>query len=65
MQANPVALALSIADVARALDVHHTTIRRGIRDGAIRAVRVGRVLRVPRVELDRLLAPTSNPAPSR
>ncbi|MFN7700323.1 MAG: helix-turn-helix domain-containing protein [Deltaproteobacteria bacterium] len=57
----PAPIALSIADVARLLDVHHTTIRRGIRSGAIRVVRVGRVVRVPRVELDRL----TNPAPTR
>jgi len=47
--------------VARILGVSIDTLRRWERNGLISTVRVGRTVRVPRVELDRL----TNPAPTR
>ena len=43
------------AELADALRVHPETIRRRIADGTIRAMAIGRVLRVPATELERLL----------
>jgi excisionase family DNA binding protein len=59
--------AVSIHDTAHALGLAEITVRRAIRRGEIHALRVGRVLRVPVAEIERLLAPSpaSNPAPAR
>lgn len=46
---------LSVREVADALGVHPETIRRLIHDGRLEAIRIGRVLRVDRSELDRFL----------
>lgn len=46
---------LSVREVADALGVHPETIRRLIHDGRLDAIRIGRVLRIRRVELDRFL----------
>jgi excisionase family DNA binding protein len=46
---------LTVAEIATALRVHPETIRRRIADGTIRAVAIGRVLRIPTTELERLL----------
>jgi len=46
---------LSVREVADALGVHPETIRRLIHDGRLDAIRIGRVLRVRRAELDRFL----------
>lgn len=46
---------LSVREVADALGVHPETIRRLIHDGRLDAIRVGRVLRVRRPELERFL----------
>ncbi len=47
---------LSVREVADALGVHPETIRRLIHDGRLDAIRVGRVLRIGRAELDRFVA---------
>jgi len=47
---------LSVREVADALGVHPETIRRLIHDGRLDAIRVGRVLRIDRAELDRFVA---------
>lgn len=47
---------VSVRDVARRLGVHPETVRRLIHDGRLRAVRVGRVLRVDPSDLDGFLA---------
>ena len=47
---------LSVREVADALGVHPETIRRLIHDGRLDAIRVGRVLRIGRPELDRFVA---------
>ena len=47
---------LSVREVADALGVHPETIRRLIHDGRLDAIRVGRVLRIDRAELDRFIA---------
>lgn len=47
---------LSVREVADALGVHPETIRRLIHDGRLEAIRVGRVLRIARAELDRFVA---------
>ena len=47
---------LSVREVADALGVHPETIRRLIHDGRLDAIRVGRVLRIDRSELDRFIA---------
>ena len=46
---------LSVREVADALGVHPETIRRLIHDGRLDAIRIGRVLRIRRAELDRFL----------
>lgn len=46
----------SVREVASRLGVHPETVRRLIHDGRLEAVRVGRVLRIHRGELDRFLA---------
>lgn len=43
------------AEVATALGVSEKTVRRRIADGSIRAIRLGRAVRVPNVEVERLL----------
>jgi len=47
---------VSVREVAGQLGVHPETVRRLIHDGRLDAVRVGRVLRVHRVAVDRFLA---------
>ena len=47
---------LSVREVADALGVNPETIRRLIHDGRLDAIRVGRVLRIDRAELDRFIA---------
>jgi len=47
---------VSVREVADLLGVHPETVRRLIYDGRLDAVRVGRVLRVHRGAVDRLLA---------
>lgn len=46
----------SISESAIELGVSRDTVRRLVRKGKIRGVRVGRRLLVPQVELDRLIA---------
>jgi excisionase family DNA binding protein len=46
---------LKVAEVAVALRVSGETIRRRVADGTIRGVVLGRVIRIPRGELERLL----------
>ncbi|HEU5214913.1 MAG TPA: helix-turn-helix domain-containing protein [Gaiellaceae bacterium] len=46
---------LTISEVASALRVSYETIRRRVSDGTIHSVTLGRVIRVPASELDRLL----------
>lgn len=48
--------ALSVVDVAVLLDCHPETVRRLIRRGELRAVRVGRLIRVPREAVTEFLA---------
>jgi excisionase family DNA binding protein len=47
---------VSVREVADRLGVHPETVRRLIHDGRLDAIRVGRVLRVHRVAVDRFLA---------
>jgi excisionase family DNA binding protein len=47
---------LTVNEVARALRVHTVTVRRMIDRGDLRAVRACSAVRIPRAELDRLLA---------
>lgn len=48
--------ALSVASVASRLEVCELTVRRLIQSGDLRAVRVGRLVRVPIDEVERLVA---------
>jgi excisionase family DNA binding protein len=50
---------LTVAQVARRLQIHEITVRRYIKAGALRAVRVGRNLRVREEDLERFVQPTS------
>ncbi len=53
-------LLLTVHEVARETSTHPHTIRRLIDAGSLRAVRVGsKAIRIPRAELDRLLASAS------
>lgn len=53
------ARAVSIPDAARLLACSQSTVRRAIEAGQIREVRLGRIVRIPITEIDRLLAPTT------
>lgn len=53
---NPNRLAFSIQETADLLDLHYETIYRAVRNGRIRAFRLGREWRIPRAEVERLLA---------
>lgn len=46
---------LTVREVAEALRVSTETIRRHVHDGTIRAVTIGRLIRIPAPELERLL----------
>lgn len=48
--------AASVDEIARELKVAPITVRRAIRRGEIRAFKIGRLLRVPRSEIERILA---------
>src|SRR5262249_14753627 len=48
---------LTVAEVARICRVHEVTVRRNIRSGRLRAVRVGRRVRVSPLDLDLFLHP--------
>lgn len=50
---------LSVYEVADTLGVHHSTIRRMIRAGQLEAVKVGRVIRIPRSALETALEPAA------
>lgn len=50
---------LTVAQVARRLQVHEITVRRYIRAGTLKAVRVGRNLRVREEDLERFLQPAT------
>ncbi len=56
MAADPESGLYSVREVAGQLGVHPETIRRLIHDGRLDAVRVGRVLRVPKAAVDTFLA---------
>ena len=45
----------SVDEIAGLVGVNPKTVRKGIQDGNIKAVRVGRVIRIPRTEVLRLL----------
>ena len=48
---------VTVNQTAELLGVSRLTIRRRISDGTINAYRVGRFIRIPRTELDKLLSP--------
>lgn len=51
---------LTVSEVADALRVSTETVRRRVADQTICGVTFGRVIRIPRVELERLLDDTAN-----
>jgi excisionase family DNA binding protein len=51
---------LTMSEVAGALRVSTETVRRRVADQTIRGVVLGRVIRIPRVELERLLDDTAH-----
>ena len=52
---------LSVREVARLLRLHELTIRRHIRAGKLKAVKVGGRYRVRREDLDRFVVPVPTP----
>lgn len=52
-------LAYTIEEVAQAVGVHPTTVRRLIKNGKLAAIRVGRQIRIPRQELEAFLDPVA------
>lgn len=44
-----------VREVAELIDVDHKTLRKGIKDGDIKCIRLGRLQRIPRAEVLRLL----------
>jgi excisionase family DNA binding protein len=53
---------LTVNEAAARLRVHHRTIRRAIRDGELRAVRVRRAVRIQEEALERYLEKNDQPA---
>jgi len=53
---------LTVADVARRLRLHEMTVRRHISEGRLRAIRVGRSIRVKEEDLERFLEPMEEPS---
>jgi excisionase family DNA binding protein len=49
--------ARTLPQVADLLGVSRSTIKRRVADGSIRVIRIGRLVRVPAREIDRLLDP--------
>ncbi len=56
---------LTVSEIARACRVHEMTIRRHINAGELKALRVGRTIRVRREDLDDFLAGTASPLRTR
>lgn len=52
-------LVVSVADAAKALDTSTWSIYRMLKDGELRAVKIGRLTKIPIAELDRFLAGTT------
>ena len=52
-QANP--RTYTIEEFSDWLKVNHVTIRRMIRDKKLKSIRIGRVIRIPAAELERIL----------
>ena len=50
---------LTVTEVAEQLQVHHHTVRRHIKAGKLRAVRVGRNVRILKADLETYLRPES------
>lgn len=48
---------LTVDEVARRLRLHHMTVRRQIRSGRLRAVRIGRSIRVREEDLEAFMKP--------
>ena len=46
---------LTVDDIARILKLNPQTVRNWINDGYLRAIKIGRNVRVPRAEFDRLI----------
>lgn len=53
-------IALTVGDVAQLLGISRNSAYALIRCGAIHSVRIGRLLRVPRSEVDRFLTEGAN-----
>ena len=53
-------LTVSIEEGALALGIHEVTLKRRIKDGSVRAIRLGRRLLIPIVELERLVGGPSD-----
>ena len=47
---------LTVDDIARILKLNPQTVRNWIDQGYLRAIRIGRRVRIPRAEFDRLIA---------
>ena len=45
----------TVDELSDALKVNHVTIRRMIRDKQLKTIRIGRVIRIPATELERIL----------
>ena len=50
---------LTVADFAKALDVSASTVRNWIRAGKVDAIQIGRTIRIPKTELDRVTGSSS------
>lgn len=47
---------LTVSDFAKALDVSASTVRNWISSGKLDAIKIGRTIRIPKSELDRVTA---------
>jgi excisionase family DNA binding protein len=55
---------LTVNQVAKMLNVHEVTIRRHIKQGRLRAIKVGRQVRISREDLEEFRRPVCPPRPT-
>jgi excisionase family DNA binding protein len=62
VHARPETLAFTYRDVAHAASISERMVKKLVRSGRLRVVRIGRSVRVPRSELQRLCGVNDRPA---
>ena len=55
----------TVKEVAEILKIHLATVYQLVRTGRLRAVHIGRAIRIPESSFDALLSPAPSPAPAK